>query len=147
LHGNESVGFEGAEDQSDARSLGEVAPFVAPHVLLPVNGPEFVQGAEDFVWQRHHDIFNLPGELLNVYVLWRLGRLRAQRHANEGDNSDIEVFKDLGHRELRLLISRPYSGLMEDSKQKWQLHKSGEPNILTFLNRPKFTLPASGVIV
>ena len=53
------------------RALLEITPLLVPDVFLPVHGAEFVERAEDFVWQRHDHILDLARELADIDSLRR----------------------------------------------------------------------------
>ena len=79
----------------------------------PVNCAQFVQRAEDFVRQRHDNVFHSRGQLINVNVLRGLGGIYAKSKPPKQTYAQFEMSYKRHDEQFRLLLLTSYSGFNE----------------------------------
>ncbi|PYK17861.1 MAG: hypothetical protein DME55_08670 [Verrucomicrobia bacterium] len=61
LHRDETISDHCPQQECNTRPLGEIWPFIAADVFLPIDRSELVQRPENFVRQWHHNVFHSRG--------------------------------------------------------------------------------------
>src|SRR5438105_4870888 len=113
LHCNEAVGYDRAEEEGNPRALREIAALLGPDEFTPVDRTQLVERAEDFIRQRHHNVFDFLRHLFDVDSLGCLGSVGTESDPDQSDCTELQTLRKGYHRQLRLLISARYSGFNE----------------------------------
>ena len=112
LHRDEAVGDDRPEEERDPRALGEIGSFVRADEFLPVHAIELVERAEDFVGQRHDHVVDIFREAFDVDAAGRFRRRGLKAQESQHAAGQKNYFSERSHPQLRLLLSRRYSGLV-----------------------------------
>ena len=83
LNCDKTIGNHRSEQKGNTRSLGKICPLFRAHEFLPVDRPEFIQGAKHLIGQWHHHVLHFFRELFYIDMLGSLRRLGAERHSHE----------------------------------------------------------------